>query len=39
VAGFILSEIHNQLSSFIKVYPKDYKKAIQVKNAEKINVL
>jgi glutamate synthase (NADPH/NADH) large chain len=39
VAGFILSDLHNQLSLFIKVYPKDYKKAIQVKNAEKINVL
>src|SRR5687768_17132745 len=32
VAKFILDDIENQVRNFIKVYPKDYKKAIQSKS-------
>jgi glutamate synthase (NADPH/NADH) large chain len=29
VAKFILGDFENQIRNFIKVYPKDYKKALQ----------
>jgi glutamate synthase (NADPH/NADH) large chain len=29
VAKFILDDFENQLRNFVKVYPKDYKKAVQ----------
>ncbi len=31
VAKFVLDDFENQLKNFIKVFPKDYKKALQVK--------
>ena len=34
VAGFVLNDFDNQVKNFIKVFPKDYKKALKV-NAEK----
>ncbi len=34
VAKFILDDLDNQKASFIKVYPKDYKKVMQQKKAE-----
>ena len=37
VAQFILSDFENQLKNFVKVFPKDYKKALQAKN-EKLKV-
>jgi glutamate synthase (NADPH/NADH) large chain len=33
VAGFILNDLDNQLQHFVKVFPKDYKKALQAKAA------
>jgi glutamate synthase (NADPH/NADH) large chain len=38
VARFILDDFENQMKNFIKVYPKDYKKAIRMKAAEKIKI-
>jgi glutamate synthase (NADPH/NADH) large chain len=35
VAGFVLNDFENQVRNFIKVFPKDYKKALKV-NAEGI---
>jgi len=29
VARFILNDFENQIKSFVKVFPKDYKKALQ----------
>ena len=38
VAGFILDDLDNQLKNIIKVFPKDYKKALlQKKSVEEIN--
>ena len=37
VAQFILSDFENQLKNFVKVFPKDFKKALQAKN-EKLKV-
>jgi glutamate synthase (NADPH/NADH) large chain len=34
VAKFILADFDNQLKYFIKVFPRDYKKALQQKNAK-----
>lgn len=31
VAGFILKDFKNQLENFVKVFPKDYKKVLQLK--------
>jgi glutamate synthase (NADPH/NADH) large chain len=31
VANFVLSDFENQLKNFVKVFPKDYKKALQGK--------
>lgn len=33
VANFILNDLDNQLRHFVKVFPKDYKKALQTKSA------
>jgi glutamate synthase (NADPH/NADH) large chain len=33
VAGFLVSDLENQAANFIKVFPKDYKKALQKKAA------
>jgi glutamate synthase (NADPH/NADH) large chain len=33
VAGFILDDFENQLKNFIKVFPRDYKKALELKQA------
>ena len=38
VAKFILDDFDNQMKNFIKVYPKDYKKVIKTKAAEKVTV-
>jgi len=38
VAKFILDDFDNQMKNFIKVYPKDYKKVIRMKQGEKIKV-
>ena len=38
VAKFILDDFDNQIKNFIKVYPKDYKKAIKTRAAEKVTV-
>lgn len=38
VAKFILDDLDNQIKNFIKVYPKDYKKAIRMKAVEKATV-
>jgi glutamate synthase (NADPH) large chain len=38
VARFILDDFENQIRNFVKVYPKDYKKAIKMKETEKIKV-
>jgi hypothetical protein len=32
VAKFVLNDFENQLQHFVKVFPKDYKKALQSKN-------
>ena len=32
VAKFVLNDFENQLKNFIKVFPKDYKKALAEKN-------
>jgi glutamate synthase (NADPH) large chain len=37
VAKFVLNDFENQLQHFVKVFPKDYKKALQVKN-QKVKV-
>ncbi len=37
VAKFILEDFENQLKNFVKVFPKDYKKALQERN-EKVTV-
>jgi glutamate synthase (NADPH/NADH) large chain len=37
VAKFLLDDFENQLKNFIKVFPKDYKKALQVKS-QKVKV-
>ena len=29
IAKFILEDLNNQVKSFVKVFPKDYKKALQ----------
>jgi glutamate synthase (NADPH/NADH) large chain len=34
VAKFVLADFDNQLKYFIKVFPRDYKKALQQKNAK-----
>jgi len=34
VARFILNDLENQVKNFVKVFPKDYKKALKA-NAEK----
>ena len=31
VAGFILKDLDNQLRNFVKVFPRDYKKVLQLK--------
>ena len=31
VAKFVLDDFENQMKNFVKVFPKDYKKALQVK--------
>ncbi len=36
VAKFILSDLQNQIKNFIKIFPKDYKKALQNKNEKLI---
>ena len=36
VAKFILADFDNQLNYFIKVFPRDYKKALQQKNVKVI---
>jgi glutamate synthase (NADPH/NADH) large chain len=33
VAGFLLSDLENQATAFVKVFPKDYKKVLQKKAA------
>jgi glutamate synthase (NADPH/NADH) large chain len=39
VARFLLDDIENQLKNFVKVFPKDYKRALSEKKAkEKVNV-
>jgi glutamate synthase (NADPH) large chain len=38
VAKFILDDFENQMKNFIKVYPKDYKKVIKTRAAEKVSV-
>jgi glutamate synthase (NADPH) large chain len=38
VAKFILDDFDNQMKNFIKVYPKDYKKVIKTRAAEKVTV-
>jgi glutamate synthase (NADPH/NADH) large chain len=38
VAKFILSDLDNQRSNFIKVYPRDYKKVMQTQKNEKTAV-
>jgi glutamate synthase (NADPH/NADH) large chain len=35
VARFVLDDFENQLKNFIKVFPKDYKKALQEKSKVK----
>ena len=34
VAKFILSDLDNQLKYFIKVFPRDYKRALQQRKAK-----
>jgi glutamate synthase (NADPH/NADH) large chain len=34
VAKFILDDFENQLKHFIKVFPKDYKKALETKGVK-----
>ena len=36
VAKFILDDFENQLKNFVKVFPKDYKKALQAHKVESI---
>jgi glutamate synthase (NADPH/NADH) large chain len=36
VAKFVLDEFENQLKTFIKVFPRDYKKVLQEKNKETV---
>jgi glutamate synthase (NADPH/NADH) large chain len=31
VAKFVLDDLENQLRHFVKVFPKDYKKALSIK--------
>jgi glutamate synthase (NADPH/NADH) large chain len=38
VAKFILDDFDNQIKNFIKVYPRDYKKAIKARATEKVTV-
>jgi glutamate synthase (NADPH/NADH) large chain len=38
VAKFVLADFDNQLKYFIKVFPRDYKKALQQKNAKAATV-
>jgi glutamate synthase (NADPH/NADH) large chain len=39
VAKFLLDDIENQLKNFVKVFPKDYKRALmERKQKEKVNV-
>jgi glutamate synthase (NADPH/NADH) large chain len=35
VAKFVLDDFENQVQSFIKVFPKDYKQALAKSNTEK----
>jgi glutamate synthase (NADPH/NADH) large chain len=35
VANFVLGDLENQKQSFVKVYPRDYKKVIQSKKSIK----
>lgn len=35
VARFVLDDLENQVKNFVKVYPRDYKKAMQLKKAFK----
>lgn len=35
VARFVLDDLENQVKNFVKVYPRDYKKAMQLKKAIK----
>jgi glutamate synthase (NADPH/NADH) large chain len=37
VAKFVLDDFENQLKSFVKVFPRDYKKALEVRS-EKVEV-
>jgi len=39
VAKFILDDLDNQLQHFVKVFPKDYKRVLQQKAAQRINEL
>ena len=39
VAKFILSDLDNQKSQFIKVYPRDYKKVMEMKKAGKTAII
>ena len=34
VAKFVMDDYENQLKNFVKVFPKDYKKVLQTKNAK-----
>jgi glutamate synthase (NADPH/NADH) large chain len=38
VAKFILDDFDNQLKNFIKVFPRDYKKVLQLKKAAAVKV-
>ena len=38
IAKFILEDLNNQLQYFVKVFPKDYKKALQVKASVKVKM-
>ena len=38
VAGFVLNDIVHQAANFVKVFPKDYKKALSKKLAETTTV-
>jgi len=39
VAKFILSDLDNQKNQFIKVYPRDYKKVMEMKKAGKTAII
>jgi glutamate synthase (NADPH/NADH) large chain len=39
VAKFILSDLDNQIKQFIKVYPRDYKKVMEMKKAGKTAII